>query len=135
MKPCLDPWPPVYDFQVFPDNSTDPPPEPLPVRWGLDDIWSANPYTLAPSDAIRLQSLLKPPNTPTSTASFVDYQRSLNQNQDRATLQYVNPADYDGTFIPSTSVRTVEPPDANQQLEEIKLDAGWTPPWSVTKGV
>jgi hypothetical protein len=135
VTPCLDPWPPVYDFQVFPDNSTDPPPEPLPVRWGLDDIWSTNKMKMAPDDAVRLQNLLRPPSTPTSSASFVDYQRTLNQNQDRATLTFVNPADYDGTFLPSNSVRTVEPPDANQQLENLEADAGWTPPWSVIKGV
>ena len=90
---------------------------------------------MAPDDAVRLQNLLRPPSTPTSSASFVDYQRTLNQNQDRATLTFVNPADYDGTFLPSNSVRTVEPPDANQQLENLEADAGWTPPWSVIKGV
>jgi hypothetical protein len=125
----------VYDFQALPDRSIDPPPEPLPVRWGLDLLWSANKYTLAPSDGARLQSYMKPPSTPASTASFVNYQRSLNQNQDRATLTYVNPANYDGTFIPSNSVRTVEPPDANDQLENLKTDSGWVPPWTVIKGV
>jgi hypothetical protein len=135
VKPCLDPWPLVYDFQVFPDQSTDPPPEPLPVRWGLDDIWSTAPMKMAPPDGVRLQSYLQPPATPKSSAEFTSYRQSLNQNQDRATVTYVNPADYDGTFVPSNSVRTVAPPDANEQLEEIKLDAGWVPPWAVVKGV
>jgi hypothetical protein len=90
---------------------------------------------IAPPDVLRLQSLLKPPSTPTSTASFIDYRRTLNQNQDRATTTYINPVDYDGTFMPSNSIRTVEPPNANDQFEEIKLDAGWTPPWTIIKGV
>jgi hypothetical protein len=101
----------------------------------LDDIWSANPMKMAPSDAVRLQGYMRPPQTPKDSASFIDYQRTLNQNQDRATLQFINPADYDGTFVPSNSVRTVEPPEANEQLEDVKTDAGWTPPWAVVKGV
>jgi hypothetical protein len=125
----------VFDFQVFPDNSTDPPPEPLPVRWGLDDIWSANKMKMAPDDGARLQSLLIPPNTPTSSASFTSYRTSLNQNQDRPTVTHINAANYDGTFIPSNSVRTVEPPDANEQLENLKEDSGWIPPWTVVKGI
>jgi hypothetical protein len=132
---CLDPWPPVYDFQVFSDSSTDPPPEPLPVRWGLDDIWSVAKMKMAPDDNTRLQSFMIPPTNLRGTASFVDYRASLNQNQDRATVQYINVQNYDGTFVPSNSVRTEEPPDANNQLEVIKLDAGWTPPWTVIKGV
>ena len=135
MKPCIDPWPPVFDFQVTPDKSIEPPPEPLPVRWGLDTIWSTTAMKMAPDDGVRLQSYMKPPATPSSTASFVDYQRTLNQNQDRATLLYINPQDYDGTFVPSNSVRTVEPPDANDQLENVKADGGPLPPWAVIKGV
>jgi hypothetical protein len=84
------------------------------VRWGLDDIWSANQMKIAPDDAARVQSYLIPPTNDRSTASFVNYQRTLNQNQDRATLLFINPADYDGTFVPSNSVRTVEPPETFQ---------------------
>jgi hypothetical protein len=135
IKPCLDPWPPVYDFQVFPDRSTDPPPEPLPVRWGLDKLWSTAPMVMAPPDGVRLQSFMQPATTSPGTASFIDYQRTLYQNQDRATVTYINEAHYDGTFVPSNSVRTVEPPDANDELENLKLDAGWTPPWAVIKGI
>ena len=90
---------------------------------------------MAPPDGFRLQSYMIPPTNMRGTASFTDYQKSLNQNQDRATLQYIRPSDYDGTFVPSNSVRTEEPPDANDQLNEVKLDAGWTPPWAVVKGV
>jgi len=66
---------------------------------------------MAPDDAVRVQAFLKLNQTERGTASFIDYQRTLNQNQDRATVQYVNPQDYDGTFVPSNSVRTVEPPE------------------------
>jgi hypothetical protein len=111
VRSCLDPWPPVYDFQASTDNSINPPPEPLPVRWGLDDIWSANKMKMAPADIARVQSYMIPSSNMRSTASFVSYQRTLNQNQDRATLLHINPADYDGTFTPSNSVRTVEPPE------------------------
>jgi hypothetical protein len=62
-------------------------------------------------DAARLQALLIPPNNNRGTASFTSYRSSLDQNQDRATLQFINPQQYDGTFIPSNSVRTVEPPE------------------------
>lgn len=84
---------------------------------------------------MRLQSYMIPPVSMRGSASFVDYQRELNQNQDRASTTFIRTADYDGTFVPSNSVRTEEPPDANEQLTEIKLDAGWTPPWAVIKGV
>ena len=122
VKPCFDPWPEVYDYQVFPDKSIEPPPEPLPVRWGLDDIWSTAAMKMAPDDKARVQSYMKPPSTPSGTASFVDYQRTLNQNQDRATVQYVNEQSYDGTFVPSNSVRTVEPPSVNEKFPWIKGD-------------
>jgi hypothetical protein len=135
VRPCLDPWPLVYDFQVTPDRSIEPPPEPLPARWGLDDIFSvALGIKEAHHDAARLQALMIPPTNDRGSASFTTYRATLNQNQDRATLQYINEQKYDGTFVPSNSIRTVEPPDANDQLEEIKQDA-WTPPWTVTKGV
>jgi hypothetical protein len=112
VKPCLDPWPPVYDFQVTPDRSIEPPPEPLPARWGLDDIWSAKlGVKVAIDDKARLQALMIPPNNNRNSASFVSYQRALNQSQDRTTVTYINSANYDGTFVPSNSVRTVEPPE------------------------
>ncbi len=149
---CLDPWPQVYDFQVSPDRSIEPPPEPLPTRWMLDDIFSAGTYNSvaagtpaayanapkpAPSDEVRLQSYLVPPrNTYTvGNYSFVPYQNALNQNQDRATLVTINPANYDGTFVPSNSVRTVIEPSEASELEDLEADAGWTPPWAVEEGI
>jgi hypothetical protein len=102
----------------------------LPARWGLDDIFSAV-LGLKPamSDAARLQALMIPPNNNRGTASFTSYQSSLNQNQDRATLEFVRPQDYDGTFIPSNSVRTVATPEP-EPVQDL-----WTPPWAVVKGV
>jgi hypothetical protein len=108
VKPCLDPWPAVYDYQVFPDKSIEPPAEPLPDRWGLNE---GEVMKMAPNDATRVAHFLKLNQTVRGTASFVDYQRTLNQNQDRATVQYIAAQDYDGTFVPSSSVRTVEPPE------------------------
>jgi hypothetical protein len=101
----------------------------------LDDIFSIAFGTKAAAhDAARLQALLIPPTNDRGSASFTTYRATLNTNQDRATLQYINPQKYDGTFVPSNSVRTEEPPNANDQLEEIKQNA-WTPPWLVVKGV
>jgi hypothetical protein len=149
---CLDPWPQVYDFQVTPDRSIEPPPEPLPTRWMLDNIFSAGTYNsvaagtpaayanapkAAPSDEVRLQSyLIPPPNTYTvGNASFTGYENLINQNQDRATVVHINPANYDGTFVPSNSVRTVTPPSEAQELADLEADAGWTPPWAVEEGI
>lgn len=147
VTPCLDPWPAIYDFQVFPDRSIEPPAEPLPARWMLDNIFSASTYNsvvantplayanapkAAPSDKERLQALLTPParSILRGTANFSGYVNSLNQNQDRATLVTINPADYDGTYVPSNSVRTATPPEPEAAI------AGETvPPWSVVKGV
>lgn len=139
VKPCLDPWPPVYDFQSTSDRSIEPPPEPLPARWQLDDIFSTfyGPVA-APDDAARLQSyMVPPPNTYTgaSGVTFVDYQRMLFQNQNRATLEVINPQNYDGTFVPSNSVRTVTPPEPANELSNMKADSGHMPAWAIVKGV
>ena len=90
---------------------------------------------MAPDDAARIQSYMIPPVSTRGTASFTSYRTSLEQNQDRTTVTHINEAKYDGTFVPSNSVRTVEPPDANDQLENLQDDSGWMPPWSVVKGV
>jgi hypothetical protein len=152
VRPCLDPWPPVYDFQVTIDRSIEPPPEPLPARWMLDDIFSASTYNpvskgtpgayanapkAAPDDSARLQALLIPPTGTYSSgvADFLTYQSSMNQHQKRTTLEVINPFNYDGTFVPSNTVRTVTPPDANAELTNLQADSGWSPPWAVRKGV
>src|SRR5712671_2554753 len=56
-------------FSGVPDNSINPPSEPLPLRYNLDDIWGSGPATgttttfanapaAAPDDATRLANLL-----------------------------------------------------------------------------
>lgn len=141
---CLDPWPAVYDFQVYPDKSIEPPSEPLPLRYNLDDIWgSGNNPVSAPDDTTRLAALLT--TVPYyaqlgKSAAFAGPQAPLS-----ALLQTLNtfvPADYDGTFLPSSSVRTVTPPDEAAELNavssidpDIPADKVWTPPWAATKGV
>lgn len=150
---CLDPWPPVYDFQAYPDRSTDPPPEPLPLRYNLDDIWGVGPSTGSPSvfaaapkpapdDATRLAALL----------AVVPYYGQLGKSAAFAappaplntlvqSLTTVAPADYDGTFLPSGSVRTVTPPSEAAELAGVSTtdrdvaDKIWTPPWAAVKGV
>ena len=75
-----------------------------------------------------------------STTDFTSYQVSLNQNQGRLSVTTINPANYDGTFVPSSSVRTVTEPDAaselaatgNEPASGIELAAA---PWAVQKGV
>lgn len=149
---CWDPWPEVYDFQAFPDKSIEPPPEPLPLRYNLDSIWGngpvsgtttdfANAPAPAPDDATRLNNLIK--SVPYyaaggRTASFVP--RTTLAAEIGRTVTII-PANYDGTFLPSGSVRTVIPPDEAAELAAVGAtdkdvsDQLWTPPWAVVKGV
>lgn len=154
VNPCWDPWPAVYDFQVFPDNSVDPPPEPLPLRYNLDAIWGngpevgttavfANAPKAAPDDATRLQNLL----------TSVPYYANMGQSAAFAApdaplrakvynLTKIVPADYDGTFVPSNSIRTVTPPSEATELfnvsrtdKDAPSDPLWSPPWAAVKVV
>lgn len=154
-RPCLDPWPEIYDFQVKPDRSIEPPSEPLPARWLLDDIFSAGTYNSvaagtpeayanapkpAPDDATRLQHFLTLNFQSKSTADFTSYQNSLNQSQNRASVVTINPANYDGTFVPSSSVRTVTPPNEATELADVGKepasdDEFAAPPWAAQKGI
>lgn len=153
-RPCWDPWPAIFDFQAFPDKSIEPPSEPLPLRYNLDAIWGngpvagttetfANAPAPAPDDATRLNALLMSvpyyrsmgrsaafmgPNAPLSAKVF--------------NLTTIVPANYDGTFVPSSSVRTVTPPDEATELYDTSrtdkdepADALWSPPWAQVKGV
>lgn len=154
MSPCWDPWPAVYDFQAFPDKSIEPPPEPLPLRYKLDAIWGngpaegttsvfANAPAAAPDDATRLQALLY------SVPYYANTGRSAAFSGPDAPLSAkvfnlvtIVPADYDGTFVPSNSVRSTTPPDAAAELaavsrtdKDVPTDAVWSPPWSQVKGV
>lgn len=153
-RPCWDPWPQVYDFQAFSDKSIEPPPEPLPLRYNLDAIWGngpeygttavfANAPAAAPDDATRLAKLL----------STVPYYAGLGRSaafigpdarvSDKVfNLTTIIPADYDGTFIPSNSVRTVTPPNEATELANVTKtdkdepqDSLWSPPWAAVKQV
>lgn len=150
-RPCWDPWPAVYDFRVSPDRSIEPPPEPLPLRYNLDDIWGngpssgttadfANAPAAAPDDATRLARLL------TSVPYYANMGRSaafMGPDAPLSTkvfnLSTIVPADYDGTFLPSSSVRTVTPPNAADELlavtetdKDMPNDQLWSPPWAAT---
>jgi hypothetical protein len=122
VSPCWDPWPPVYDFQVKPDRSIEPPAEPLPARWNLDTIWgqSASP-TPAPDDATRLQALQTVPYY-AQLGKTVGFPQLPPVPLTIASVTTIRPAEYDGTFIPSNSVRTVLPPNAADELNVIGAD-------------
>lgn len=152
---CLDPWPEVYDFQAYSDRSIEPPEEPLPLRYNLDAIWGngpesgttaifANAPAAAPDDATRLQRLL------TSVPYYANIGKSaafMAPNNPPVLAQAMNattfiPAAFDGTFLPSTSIRTVTPPNEANELASVsdtdKDIPGvplWSPPWSVNRGV
>ena len=153
VRPCWDPWPAVYDFQAFPDKSIEPPPEPLPLRYNLDAIWGngpvsgtttifANAPAAAPDDATRLQALLK--SVPYyaqlgKSAAFMSPDAPLGAKI--FNLVTIVPANYDGTFVPSNSIRTVTPPNAAAELAAVSTtdkdvpDALWSPPWAAVKKV
>lgn len=144
VAPCWDPWPEFYDFQVAPDNSLNPPPEPLAARWNLDSIWgSGNNPAPAPDDATRLQNLLTSVpyyGTLGRSAAFMGPVAPLAAEVFK--LSTIVPADYDGTFVPSNSVRTNTPPNATAELAgvtktdpDVPADSLATYPWSVAKGV
>jgi len=144
----------VYDFQAFPDKSIDPPPEPLPLRYDLDAIWGNGPETgttavfanapkAAPDDATRLQNLL------TSVPYYAMQGRSAAFAAPDAPLRAkiynlttIVPANYDGTFIPSNSIRTVTPPDEASELysvprtdKDVPDDKIISLPWAAAKVV
>lgn len=131
---CWDPWPAFYDFQVKPDKSIEPPPEPLPLRYNLDAIWGngptvgttndfANAPKAAPDDDTRYARLVA--SVPYyaqqgSSAGFAAPNPPLGWRIAEVTT--IIPADYDGTFLPSSSLRTVTPPNAANELAAIGID-------------
>lgn len=144
----------MYDFQAFPDKSIEPPPEPLPLRYNLDAIWGngptegttstfANAPAAAPDDATRLAKLL------TSVPYYANLGKSAAftaldaRISDKVyNLTTIVPQDYDGTFIPSNSVRTVLPPNEATELANVTKtdkdmpdDQLWSPPWAAVKQV
>lgn len=153
VNPCWDPWPEYYDFTVKPDNSIEPPPEPLPLRYNLDAIWGngpeagttevfANAPKAAPDDATRLQALLTTVpyySTLGKSAGFVAPIAPLSAVVKNLTT--IVPANYDGTFIPSSSLPTVTPPSEATELDNITRtdkdvdDKIVSPPWAQVKVV
>lgn len=126
----------------------------MPLRYNLDDIFGngpppggttrtyANAGVNAGDDATRLKTLLKVVpyySIIGRTAAFPPTERF---SDDAANLTTVLAADYDGTFIPSNSIRTVTPPDEAAELAAITQtdpdlpdQSLWTPPWSVASKV
>lgn len=151
VRSCWDPWPEVYDFQAFPDKSIEPPPEPLPLRYNLDSIWGNGPTTgttavfanapaPAPDDATRLNNLLT--TVPYykgmgKSAAFMGPNPTVQQTI--VDVSTIVPADYDGTFLPSSSVRTVTPPldpsSAILKTDKDVPDSFASLPWAAAKGV
>lgn len=131
----------------------EPPAEPLPLRYNLDSIWGNGPASgttatfaaapaAAPDDATRLSNLLNSVPYYTNlgkSAAFMGPNPPLRQSI--IELTQFSPANYDGTFIPSGSVRTVTPPDEAAERANVSKtdkdipDAIWSPPWAATKGV
>lgn len=154
VRPCFDPWPEFYDFQVSPDRSIEPPAEPLPLRYNLDDIWGngpsegttktfANAPAPAPDDATRLARLLNsvPHYLAQGQSAAFNYQ-GLTTRQQAETVTKIFPTEYDGTFLPSSSIRTVTPPDeaaelaaTNETDKDLPTDPLWAPPWAQVKQV
>lgn len=143
VRSCWDPWPEVLDFQAFPDRSIEPPPEPLPARWNLDSIWGAsNNPAPAPDDATRLQSYMAVPYYAILGRSAAFAAPPITPSMASALVVKINPADYDGTFLPSSSIRTVTPPDEAEELRktsstdvDVPQDKLWSPPWAAVKQV
>lgn len=135
-RSCWDPWPAFYDFQVKPDKSIEPPAEPLPLRYNLDAIWGngptagttedfANAPEAAPDDDTRYAQLVR--SVPYYaqggvSAGFASPNPPLPWRIAEVTT--IIAADYDGTFVPSSSVRTVTPPNALAELNAIGVDPG-----------
>lgn len=152
-RPCWDPWPPFYDFQAFPDKSIEPPQEPLPLRYNLDSIWGSGPDQgttatfaaapkAAPDDATRLANLLTSVPYYASIGKSAAFMGATPLSVTVFNLGMIVPQDYDGTFIPSSSVRTVTPPDAATELAgvtktdpDLPNDSLWSPPWAAAKQV
>lgn len=154
VRPCWDPWPEYYDFQAYSDRSIEPPSEPLPLRYNLDNIWGSGPESgttetfanapaPAPDDATRLSKLLTSvPYYATlgKSAAFIGPRATL--SQEIFNLTTIIPANYDGTFVPSSSVRTTLPPDEGAERAAVSMTDKDLPndtlisyPWSVVKGV
>jgi hypothetical protein len=115
----------------------------------LDAIWGSGPTegttktfanapAPAPDDATRLANLLKSVpsyNNVGNSAAFMSPDAPLSAKVFNLTT--IIAADYDGTFVPSGSIRTVTPPDEAAELaavtrthRDIPADPLWSPPWA-----
>lgn len=104
----------------------------------LDDIFSAmSGAKPAPDDATRLQAFLGKQYQTAGAANFESYRLGLNQNQDVASVVTINAANYDGTFVPSNSLRTAAPPTAPTTIgiEAASGDTMISVPWAKAKGI
>lgn len=154
VNPCWDPWPKIFDFQAYPDKSIEPPPEPLPARWNFDAIWGngpefgtttvfANAPRAAPDDATRLAKLLTTvPYYANLGKSAAFANMGVTPGAQAYNVETIVPQEYDGTFIPSNSIRTVTPPNEYDELQGVtKSDPQETqdriisPPYGAIKGV
>lgn len=126
----------------------------MPLRYNLDAIWGggpergttstfANAPKPAPDDATRLNALLTSvpyyanmgksaafmgPGAPLSTKVF--------------NLTSIVAANYDGTFVPSSSIRTTTPPSEAAEMagvsetdKDVPADKIWSPPWAAVMKV
>jgi len=137
---CWDPWPEVLDFQVKPDKSIEPPSEPLPLRYNLDAIWGSGPESGTTKIFANAPAAAPDDATIGKSAAFMGPMARL--GDEVFNLTTIVPADWDGTFLPSSSIRTVTPPDEAAELaavtrtdKDVPADPIWTPPWAQVKQV
>jgi hypothetical protein len=134
---CWDPWHPFLSFQLKADRSIEPPLEPLPMRTGLDNVFSAGPgivssppdganwkavartnYQMPVPPGIALQQFPKPKIGPDSSVAAAMVPADFRS------------AGFDGVFIPASNQYTPTqspfidlppvptPPTAEQLAEE-----------------
>jgi hypothetical protein len=149
-RPCWDPWPAFYDFQALISRSNRRPNRcrcATLTTFGAPVLQSAQ-LTLLPMRRPQLQTtrrgwrscLRRYYANLGQSAAFIGPEARLSDTV--FNLQTIVPQDYDGTFIPSSSVRTVTPPSEATELDVITKtdkdmpdDQIWSPPWSVIKQV
>jgi hypothetical protein len=122
---CWDPWPEILSFQAAADRSIEPPREPLPLRTGLDDVFSAAPGIVpAPPDGARFNQVATT-NYQLTTPTGIAMQQFPNAyiRPDASRVQSIQstdfiPAEYDGVFVPTQSERVDLPPEPTPPTEE-----------------
>ena len=144
---CWDPWHPSLSFQTRSDRSIEPPREPLPMRTGLDNIFSASVgQVVAAPDGNRWNYLARGNYQTIATPAAVYVNEFSNASKDgprfmaspkavdRSALDptafdefnVLNPPDgsasYDGVFVPSQSIRKNLPPTPPTGEQELAND-------------